>query len=60
VVAIIVSLAVVAAGLWLTLGQNATEMGAFGAMLLVLGLTFLSFNLYLRSRGVRTGRRRRP
>jgi hypothetical protein len=59
VVAIIVSLAILGAGLWLTVGENASQMGAFGAMLLVLGATFLSVNLYLRSKGVGV-RRRRP
>jgi hypothetical protein len=59
VVGIIVSLALVAAGLWLTIGQNASEMGGFGAMLLVLGAMFLIVNLALRMRGFRV-RRRRP
>ncbi len=52
-VAIIVSLAIVAAGLWLTFAENASDMGVFGAMLLVLGMTFLSVNLYMRARGFR-------
>jgi hypothetical protein len=60
VVGIIVSLAVVAAGAWLVLGQNASEMGAFGAMLLVLGAIFLTVNLALRRHGFRMRRRRRP
>jgi hypothetical protein len=58
VVGIIVSLGIVGAGLWLTVSQNDAMMGAFGAMLLFLGATFLGVNLYLRHRGLRT--RRRP
>jgi Na+/phosphate symporter len=57
-VAIVVSLAIVAAGLWLTFAENASDMGVFGAMLLVLGMTFLSVNLYMRARGFRMRRRR--
>ena len=57
-VGIIVSLALVAVGLWLTIGQNASDMGGFGAMLLVLGATFLLVNLALRMRGFRMKRRR--
>jgi hypothetical protein len=57
VVGIIVSLALVAAGLWLTIGQNTADMGGFGAMLLVLGATFLVVNLALRMRGFRMKRR---
>jgi type IV secretory pathway VirB2 component (pilin) len=58
VAAIVVSLAIVAAGLWLTFGQNASGLGWFGAMLLVLGTVFLAVNLYLRHKGFRTPRRR--
>jgi hypothetical protein len=60
VVGIIVSLAIVAVGLWLTIGQNASQMGAFGAMLLVLGAIFLTVNVYLRRHGFRMRGRRRP
>jgi hypothetical protein len=57
-VAIVVSLAIIAAGLWMTFSQNASDMGSFGAMLLVLGVVFLAANLYLRHRSFRTPRRR--
>jgi phage-related protein len=57
-VAIIVSLVVVGAGLWLGVGQAGTEMASFGWLLAVLGLVFLAVNLYLRRRGFRTPRRR--
>jgi hypothetical protein len=60
VVGIIISLALVGAGSWLVLTQNASEMGAFGAMLLVLGAIFLTVNLYLRRHGFRMRGRRRP
>ena len=56
--AIVVSLAIIAAGLWLTFSQNASGLGWFGAMLLVLGTVFLAVNLYLRHKGFRTPRRR--
>jgi hypothetical protein len=58
VAAIVVSLAIIAAGLWLTFIQNASGLGWFGAMLLVLGTVFLAVNLYLRHKGFRTPRRR--
>jgi Na+/phosphate symporter len=57
-VGIVVSLAVVTAGLWLIFVENDSDMGLFGAMILVLGLTFLSVNLFLRARGFRMRRRR--
>ena len=56
--AIIVSVAIIAAGLWLTFSQNASGLGWFGAMILVVGTVFLVVNLYLRHRGFRTPRRR--
>lgn len=40
-VAVLVSVGIVAAGLWLTMSENASDMGILGAMLLVLGPTFL-------------------
>ena len=40
-------------------GENASDMGVLGAMLLVLGLTFLGVNLYMHVQGFRTKRRRR-
>ena len=55
---IVVSLGIIAAGLWLTFIQNASGLGWFGAMLLVLGTVFLAVNLYLRHKGFRTPRRR--
>jgi len=57
-VGIVVSLFVVAAGAWLVVGQNATEMGQLGAMLLVLGTLFLMLNVYLHRKGFRIRRRR--
>jgi hypothetical protein len=57
--AIVVSLGIIASGLWLTFIQNASGLGWFGAMLLVLGTVFLAVNLYLRHKGFRTPRRRR-
>ena len=57
-VAIIVSLVVVGAGLWLSVGQAGTEMASFGWLLVVLGLVFLAVNLYLRRRGFGMPRRR--
>jgi type IV secretory pathway VirB2 component (pilin) len=56
--AIVVSVAIIAAGLWLTFSQNTADLGWFGAMLLVVGTVFLAVNLYLRHRGFRTPRRR--
>ena len=58
-VAIVVGLVVVAAGLWLTLGDDGSGMGAFGVLLLVIGAASLAANLFLRRRGFRM-RRRRP
>jgi Na+/phosphate symporter len=57
-VVIVVSLAIIAAGIWLTFGQNASDLGSFGVMLLVLGMVFLAVNLYLRHKGFRAPRRR--
>ena len=37
-VGILVSLGIVGAGLWLTMSENASDIGILGAMLLVLGL----------------------
>lgn len=58
-VGILVSLGIVGAGLWLTMSENASDMGILGAMLLVLGLTFLGVNLYMHVQGFRMKRRRR-
>jgi tellurite resistance protein TehA-like permease len=58
-VGILVSLGIVGAGLWLTMSENASDMGILGAMLLVLGLTFLAVNLYMHVHGFRMKRRRR-
>jgi drug/metabolite transporter (DMT)-like permease len=59
VVGIIVSLAIVAGGLYLVMTENNTDMGLLGAMLLVLGATFLAVNLYMHRQGFRMRRRRR-
>ena len=48
---IIVSLAIVAVGLYLTMSENDSDMGLLGAMLLVLGVTFLFTNVYLHRKG---------
>ena len=56
---IIVSLAIVAVGLWLTMSENYSDMGLLGAMLLFLGGTFLFTNVYLHRKGFRV-RRRKP
>ena len=58
-VGILVSLGIVGAGLWLTMSENASDMGILVAMLLVLGLTFLGVNLYMHVHGFRMKRRRR-
>jgi drug/metabolite transporter (DMT)-like permease len=59
VVGIIVSLAIVAGGLYLVMTENNSDMGLLGAMLLVLGATFLAVNLYMHRQGFRMRRRRR-
>ena len=41
------------------MGENDSDMGLLGAMLLVLGATFLFTNLYLHRKGFRV-RRRKP
>ena len=56
---IIVSLGIVAVGLYLTMSENSSDMGLLGAMLLVLGVTFLAVNLYMHRQGFRMRRRRR-
>ena len=58
-VGIIVSLGIVAGGLYLTMTENNSDMGLLGAMLLVLGVTFLAVNLYMHRQGFRMRRRRR-
>jgi hypothetical protein len=57
VLAVVVSSAVLAAGLWLTFGSDSAGMGSFGVLLLVLGAVFLAVNLFLRSRGFPPRRR---
>ena len=57
--AIIVSIGIAAVGLWLTMTENDALMGAWGAMLMFLGATFLGVNLYLRWQGFDTRMRRR-
>jgi len=59
VVGIVFSAAMLVVGLYLVMAQNNTDMGLFGAMLLVLGGTFLAVNLYMRRHGFRMPRRRR-
>lgn len=56
--AIIMSGAIVLVGAWLTVTQNDAMMGVWGAMLLVLGMTFLGFNVYAHRKGFRLRRRR--
>ena len=56
---IIVSLAIVATAVYLVMGQAGPEMELLGAMLLVLGATFLFTNVYLHRKGFRV-RRRKP
>ena len=53
---IIVSLGIVAAGLYLTMSENDSDMGLLGAMLLVLGVTFLRVNVYMHRKGFRIRR----
>ena len=55
---IIVSLAIVATAVYLVMGQAGPEMELLGAMLLVLGATFLFTNIYLHRKGFRMRRRR--
>ena len=57
-VAILFSVALVVAGAWLTVSQDDAAMGPWGAMLLVLGVTFLLFNVYAHRSGFRLRRRR--
>jgi hypothetical protein len=59
VVGIVFAAAMVAAGLYLTLAENSSDMGLIGAMLLVLGVTFLVVNVYMHRHGFRMPRRRR-
>jgi hypothetical protein len=59
VVGIVISLVLAGIGLWIGTDQSGTEMAGFGWLLLAVGLAFLVVNLYLRSRGFRTPRRRR-
>ena len=56
---IIVSLGIVAGGLYLVMSENSSDMGLLGAMLLMLGATFLAVNLYMHRQGFRMRRRRR-
>ena len=58
-VGIIVSLGIVATAVYLVMGQAGPEMELLGAMLLVLGVTFLAVNLYMHRQGFRMRRRRR-
>ena len=58
-VGIIVSLGIVAGGLYLVMSENSSDMGLLGAMLLMLGATFLAVNLYMHRQGFRMRRRRR-
>jgi hypothetical protein len=58
-VGIVFSAAMLAVGLYLTMSQNYSDMGLFGAMLLVLGATFLAVNIYMHRHGFRMPRRRR-
>jgi hypothetical protein len=58
VVGILVSLGIVAAGGYLVTGAAGPEMELLGAMLLVLGATFLFVNVYLHRKGFRMRRRR--
>jgi flagellar biosynthesis component FlhA len=58
-VAIVVSVVVCLAGLWVVMDQAGTEMASFGWLLLVCGLVFLVVNLALRRRGFGVPRRRR-
>ena len=59
-VAIVVGLGIVLAGLWLALGGGGTEMVTFGWLLVVVGVVASAGNLYLRARGFRMPDRRRP
>lgn len=58
-VGIVFSAAMLAVGLYLVMAENSSDMGIFGAMLLVLGATFLAANLYMHRQGFRMPRRRR-
>jgi hypothetical protein len=58
-VAIVVSVVVCLAGLWVVLDQAGREMADFGWLLLVCGLVFLVVNVVLRRRGYGAPRRRR-
>jgi hypothetical protein len=58
VVGILVSLGIVAAAVALVMGVGGAEMELLGAMLLVLGATFLFTNVYLYRKGFRVRRRR--
>jgi hypothetical protein len=57
VIAIVVSLVIALVGLYFGMTQDA-EMATIGWLFLALGLVGLAANLYLRSRGVGTPRRR--
>ena len=57
-VAIIISVVLAVAGVWLVIGQGGTDMAAFGWLLLVVGAAFLAVNLVLRRRFGTPGRRR--
>jgi hypothetical protein len=59
VVGIVFAAAMVAAGIYLTLAENSSDLGLIGAMLLVLGATFLAVNIYMHRQGFRMPRRRR-
>jgi hypothetical protein len=50
--------AMLAVGLYLTMAENNSDMGLFGAMLLVLGATLLAVNVYMHRQGFRMRRRR--
>ena len=58
-VGIVFSAAMLVVGLYLVMVENNSDIGLFGAMLLVLGGTFLAVNLYMRRYGFRMPRRRR-
>jgi hypothetical protein len=59
VVGILFAAGMLAVGLYLVMAENNSDMGLFGAMLLVLGATLLVANLYMHRHGFRMPRRRR-
>ena len=50
--------AMLVVGLYLVMAENNSDMGLFGAMLLVLGGTLFAVNLYMHRKGFRMKRRR--